>query len=479
MVRIALVKPPYPYASFYKVPLGLAYLQSVLIKNGYESEIIDGYNFNLETEKIIQKLDNYRPDIIGISANTPEIISAALLAAEIKKSFKVPIALGGPHITALPIETFNEFPIFDYGIYGEGEISFLKLVNNLAVNDFNFSSIPNLVYRTGNQCVVNPRGEYLNKDALDELPFPNLDVYYHAPGVHSVSKNPLSDLGSWKTRGYTIITSRGCPYHCVFCMRVLGNQVRRRSPLSVMDEIEYAIHRYNVDSIFFADEIFLTNSESTLELLQLMQIKGLKRQIKWSAMTRVDIVNKSLVENAREAGCVSLHLGVESGNNDILKNTGKGINTQQVIDAVSIIKSAGISTTSFFILGHPGESIKTLNDTVRLASKINSDNIAVGIMIPYPGTEVYKRALNNEGGYRLLSTDWSRYDKYDGSVLEVSGLSPNILKYFQFKTYILVYLMNRRFIDFLKIAWRYRQTVKYLLTNWLVKSKGKFRPEQS
>ena len=277
-MKIALIKPPYPYAINYNVPLGLVYLQSILLKNGHESEIIDGYNFGLDTKKILQKLYIFKPNIIGISANTPEIITANLLAREIKNVFNIPLVLGGPHLTALPYETFAEFPIFDYGIYGEGEINFLKLVFELANKDHNFSSVPNLVYRIDNKIVVNPDGGFLNETVLNELPFPNLDIYYHSPAVHTVVKEPFNDLGSWKTRGYIIITSRGCPYRCIFCMRVLGNKARRRSSQSVIDEIVYAIDKYKIDSIFFADEIFLTNSNSTFELLELMQVNEIAKK---------------------------------------------------------------------------------------------------------------------------------------------------------------------------------------------------------
>ena len=118
-------------------------------------------------------------------------------------------------------------------------------------------------------------------------------------------------------------------------------------------------------------------------------------------------------------------------------------------------------------MGHPGESIKTLNDTVNLATKINTDTLAVGIMVPYPGSKVYKMAQNNEGGLRLISKDWSRYDKYGGNVLEINHLPRNTLEYFQFKTYIFVYILNLRIIDFIKHVWSYKQVVKHLLKSWL------------
>lgn len=466
-MRIALVKVSAVYASFLKAPLGLAYLQGILRQNGHQCEIFDAYNFSWDEITLVNKVKKYQPDLIGFTTITSDVKDTAETAKKMKKEIPVSIVAGGPHVTALPKGTLGEFPSFDFAIYGEGEKTLLELVNTLVEKRDNFEEIKGLVFRKNGQVIQNESRPQLTEGELDELPFPEFDNYYSREDSIFTKKKPFEDLGTWKTKGYNILTSRGCPFDCVFCMRVFGKKVRRRSPESVIAEMEYAIERYKVDSFTFTDEVFLSNTSKTRILLNMMIERNMSKRVKWSAMTRVNFVNKELISKARQAGCVNLQLGIESGDNEILKAIGKNITVDEIKRAVSIIKEEGITTGAFFILGHPNETKETIKRTIKLAIELNTSTVAIGIMVPFPGTEIYRMAQNNECGYRLLSRDWSLYDKYGGQVLEIENLPLKTLQIFQLRGYMSIYLKNFRLLDFTRLLLTYRQTAFHLIRRLL------------
>jgi radical SAM superfamily enzyme YgiQ (UPF0313 family) len=224
-----------------------------------------------------------------------------------------------------------------------------------------------------------------------------------------------------------------------------------------MDEINFAVTQYGAHTVNFADEVFLFNNEKTREILTKFIEKGIPKKIRWTGQTRVDLVDEKLINLAKRAGCYRLEVGVESGNNDILKRINKNITVEQIESAVSIIKKGGIKVATYYILGHPGENKRTIRETIDLAVKLNTDTIAVGIMVPYPGTKVYEWAKQNRFGYKIRSTDWDDYDKFGSSALEIEGLPTDKLESFQRSAYIRFYLKNFRLIDLLRfIISRYK-----------------------
>lgn len=157
-----------------------------------------------------------------------------------------------------------------------------------------------------------------------------------------------------------------------------------------------------------------------------------------------------------------MEIGVESGDNEILKAINKGITVEQVRNAVKIIKDSGILVGTYFILGHPNETLETIKKTINLAAELNTHTIAVGLMVPYPGTKIYDMAQRGEGGYRLLTEDWSQYDKYGGRVLEVGELTFKQLSYWQAWAMIYFYLKNFRFLDLAKFFIKYRRGIVFM-----------------
>ncbi|MDO8662390.1 MAG: radical SAM protein [Candidatus Omnitrophota bacterium] len=456
-MKIALVRPPEvnPYWTPPDPPLGIGYLCSYLKANNMECRIFDA-NFNAwKEDEAVERVIEYRPDLVGFSAMTHEIKMAHTIALRIKNSIKgVAIVVGGCHVTALPRETIQEFPAFNYGVFGEGEKTMLELAQYLLKgNSGGLKNINGLVYRENNgEVTLNSFRQRLSSAELDKLPYPEFNQYY-------ANRQSLAGRKSH----YVIMSSRGCPYNCVFCMQVLGREIRRRSPESVVSEIEYAVKSYGAHTIFFADEIFLFNDRVTFEALELMKTRNLPKQVRWRATSRVNIVTEELMKAAKEAGCFLLEMGIESGSNEILKAINKQIAVEQTKRAVEIIKKAGIGISANFILGHPNETLETIKATVNLAVRLNTDNLAVGIMVPYPGTKIFEMAKRGEGKYKLLTQDWSMYDKYGGRALELEGLPLKELEKWQRKALLYFYVKNFRFLDLLKFIMTYKRSILKLV----------------
>lgn len=279
---------------------------------------------------------------------------------------------------------------------------------------------------------------------LDALPRPAWDLY-----------GP-SDV-------YQIYASRGCPFRCIFCMRALGDTVRYRSPKNVVDEFEEVLERYGPKRIDFSDETFTMRRAWVLEICDELERRGLHRRMPWFANGRVNTVDEDLLRRIRRAGCVRMGFGIESGNQAILEAAQKGTTIAQIERVIAAAKRAGLETEAFYILGFPGETRATALDTIRLAARLNTTSAAFGIMVPYPGTEVAAMAARGEGGYRLLSRDWSDYDKHLGNALELEGLPRRQLERLQARAYLWFYARNLRLGSLARFAWEKRKAAVRLV----------------
>ena len=454
-MKLALVKLPGTYANWYKRPvLGLAYVASYAMSKGFDCTVFDAYFHSWSEKELKRRLAAYKPDVVGFTAMTHEVTIAGRMAAELKVSIHAPMVVGGCHATALPGRTLAEFPGFDYAVFGEGEHTMVELLQHLQTGRPEVRDVKGVAFRQSDgSIVVNEPRPRLTPAELDALPYPAFDDYY---GENREAPRP-------KDAYYAMFTSRGCPSNCAFCMRVLGRQVRRRSAESIVAEMEYAIERWGAHVFDFADEIFLFDTPETRRLLQMFIDRGLADRVAWSAETRANLVNPDIIALAKRAGCRCICMGVESGDDEILKGVNKGITVEQVRRAVKIIHDAHIAVGTFYILGHPNETRETVRKTVNLAVELNTHAISMGIMVPYPGTRIFEMASRGEGGYRLLTQDWSFYDKYGGHAMEIEGLPHSELLKWQRRAFIRLYLRNFRFREGLGFIWSRRHAAYYFV----------------
>lgn len=455
-IKVALVVPPSDKIAEKKdTPcyqhVGIGYLAAMCQKQGISVTVVNAKLERMGYGQVVDKLEETSADIFGFTAMTHEINMAHRLAQRVKLSLPQSVTvIGGVHATALPADTLRQFPGFDIGIAGEGDYSFLEVIRIIEKGQRDFSRVQGAVFRSGSQVLMGSPAQRIPD--LDALPFP---AWQQFPSASE----------------YIIISSRGCPFGCIFCMRALGAQVRKRSPHNVVEEIEQVIIERMPERFLFYDETLTLDKNHAYAICDLLMRKGLQNKIRWSATTRVDSVDEDLLLKMRQAGCDHIEFGVESGEDDVLRRIKKGITTAQAENAVALAKKLGFHTETAFILGHPNETLSSAYRTISFAAKLNADIVQLGIMVPYPGTEVARLAEEGRGGYKIISRDWSEYNKQLGNALELECLSRKDLERLQLIGYIKLFVYNKRVFDLFRFLWEYRREMVSFLRNHLRKQK--------
>lgn len=439
-MNILLVYPKIDdYTSFWFPHLGLGYLYSVLAKANHKVEILD-----LVVEKngyrvLADKLKSF--DLLGVTATTSEIFSANHICAMAKKiNPKLITVVGGAHTTALPKETLLQFPDIDIAVKSEGENSLPDIIDRISSSK-SLHGIKGIAFRDGGKIVFNEEMNLVEN--LDSLPFPSWERFDLRRYKGSLESRNLLEL--------PIITGRGCPFHCVFCQRTSGQKVRYRSVDNVIEEIKYDIS-LGAKSLYFCDETFTLNKKRTISICEEILKQGLNKKIRWNCETRVDVVDEEMLVMMRKAGCTTVAFGVESGNDHVLNTSKKGFKVETIKKAFLMAKKARIRTYMFLIFGLPEETRETIMDTIRLTSKINPDYITIGILVPFPGTEVYRMASEGVGGLIIKNHDWSKYGKQMGQAIGLRHLPQEELKKLQSFAYRKFYLRVSRIKNIFGLA---------------------------
>jgi len=421
-MKILIINPPITgeerYGKFsgvggYSPPLGLCYIGAVLEKAGHEVKLIDAIADELTLEQLKSHIISISPDMICATAMTLSAYKAFALFDAVKKIDKSIITvLGGPHISALPEETMERCKHIDYGVVGEGEETIFELVDALEKKK-EIKYVKGLIYLESGK-ITKTAARPLIKD-LDSIPFParhllrKLERYHPTPQTYR--KLPVT----------TMITSRGCPYTCNFCDKsIFGVTPRLRSVDSVISEVEHLIAKYKIKEITFEDDTFSANKKRTLELCKRLEHYG----ITFTIASRVNVLDKEVIHALKKAGCWQIAMGVESGNQRILDLIGKGITINQIKNAVTETEKAGIQSKGFFMIGHPGETEQTINETINLATSIPLSQALFTLVTPYPSTPLFEQA-KKYGTFR--TTDWADYGCWDAIFLP-KGLSVKTLK---------------------------------------------------
>lgn len=367
---------------YYKLPsLGIGYIAGVLEKNGYPVTLIDKTISKDGIAALVDEIIGTKPDVIGFYSvsETFRIVMQILKMVKAKLPSAVTM-IGGPHVYGLPEQAMS-YEFIDYAFCGEAEESFLKLLN-CNFDSKQLQDIPGLVYRDNGNIKINTMA-LVGK--LDSLPMPARHLY------PSLYKYRPSILAYKRLPATGIITSRGCAHKCVFCHSGKGRfKLRFHSPEYVLDEIKRLKKDFGINELIIFDDTFLIHQERALAICE-----GIIREeidITWSCNARVNNLNKNLLKTIKRAGCWLLQIGVESGNQDILNTIKKGITLEQVEEACKLAYREGLLVKTYFILGHPKETPKTIEDTVRFMMRLPAHYASINFMTPLPGTELWDAA---------------------------------------------------------------------------------------
>ena len=382
-------------------PIGLGYLKACLLKEGFkEVKVVD--MSGLKVESIREIIQTESPEIVGITTFT-EARHNALKTVAIAKEInpRVKTILGGVHATVMYQQIMENYPAVDIICRGESERTIVELFQALSNAD-DLRKVKGIVYHQDGEIVVTEEREKIRD--LDALPFPNYDDL-------DLKKYKNVD-GPWKGKPVAaIITSRGCPFSCSYCSShsVWGNW-RPRSISNVLDEIEWLVSRYGYEVVSIVDDIFTLNKARTKEFCQGILNRGLR--IEWRSATRADCVSLEMLELMREAGCQFLSFGVESGSPTILKNLNKKQKIEDVVNAFAWCKKAGIKTHFNVIIGAPGETRATIEETRNLIKKTRPSELSVALLRIYPGTALWKQAQDEglcDDSFFLTDQECMRY----------------------------------------------------------------------
>jgi anaerobic magnesium-protoporphyrin IX monomethyl ester cyclase len=374
-------------------PIGLAYLAAVLEQNGYEIRIMDCPVCQMDHEKLKADLAAFEPDLVGISSMTPTIESALKSARVAKEACPdAKVVMGGSHVTFMDKETLAEEPATDIVVRGEGEETLLELVKQMPDLP-KLEDIKGITFRKGDQIVQTPNRPYIQN--LDALPRP---AYKYIP----VEKYRI--LGR---KLLPIMSSRGCPFQCSFCAasQMFGARFRARNPNNVLDELEWLRDEYGAEGISFQDDTLTFDRKRILEICD--GIIERKIHLPWGCGTRADTVTKEILAKMQKAECDEVCFGVESGCQRIRDALKKRVSTEQIENAIKWAKEAGIFVTVSVILGYPGETKETLQQTLDFVRKVEPDDVWLCHATPYPGTEL--RALVESKGWKM-SNEWPLYN---------------------------------------------------------------------
>ena len=446
-MRIFLLAPPWGHiygglrhvakAGVSYPPLGLCYVAGGLRDAGHEVRVVDAEAEAMDLGRVLEEIEGFGPDLVGVQVASPQWdVVRDICRAVRERRGDASIVLGGPHISLVKAEAFEQNPHFDYGVVGEGERTMCELAERLEGGG-SLAAVDGLLYRDGGE--IRETAPRSTAGDLDDYPLADRSDL-------PMDRYMFSVPGRGYRRSTTLSSSRGCPFECTFCTEpmLVGRSTRFRSPESVVDEIHDTKERYGVTHFCFVDDTLTLQKPRIHEMCRLIRDRGL--DITMEGWTHANTVDEELLREMRSAGFVRLSFGVESGNPGILKSLKKGTDHERIRADYRAAKKVGLETRGSVLIGLPGDTRATVEETIRFVCELKElDHCYFNIAMPYPGTEIRKLALRGERGVRLLSNEYSEMRRQGQSVvMEVNDLDADTLLALQRKAYRSFWLRPHR-----------------------------------
>lgn len=383
-MKIVLFDPPGDVSGF---NAGLAYLAGALRHAGHEVRVCDLNNDSNARQERIEQAIAWRPALAGLSIKTRTLVAAGEIAAQLKRA-GIPVVGGGPEVTLEKASFLEQNAEYDYAIMGEAELSLVAFCNPFPEVDC--EGIPGLCYRRDGKVRCNPPA-YPKK--LDELPPPDFSVFD--------TRGLIADR-------YPLVTSRGCPYDCIYCSvnKVSGRAWRYRSPANILAELRAVRKEFGVMRFVIADDNFTLWMNRAKDVCR--QMAAEKLDFVWSCINgiRADRVDPELLGLMKQAGCDVIWFGIETLDPELFRAIQKGEELQSVLNAVSWARQAGLRVCGFFIAGLPGSTYAKDRETLRRARRLGLDEALWSLASPFPHTPFWDWAQAHAqwlGDYRKTS----------------------------------------------------------------------------
>jgi len=405
-MRVLLINVP--YENVYKVvksaigkvpPMNLAYLAAYLREKGHEIRIIDMATLEIKVGELKKCLE--QPfDVIGVSAMTPSFSNAIRVlkvAREVNPACVT--VMGGSHISTVPAQTLQENGVLDYAVVGEGEVTMAELLDAIAFKK-NAANVNGIAFRGGNRIISTPARARIKN--LANIPFPAYDLLpmdkYETTAHHAWANRAVA------TKPYGVLhTSRGCCHSCNFCASriIWGREVIFREPSDVLEEIDLLVRGYGIKFLDVNDDSFLLNKNRVHRILDGMIQR--KYNLNFCCQARVDEVDEPILKKMKLAGCHLIRFGVESCSQRVLDSMNKRSSVDNIRHAFDLCRKVGLSASANIIIGYPGETKKTFNETLKVLKEVDPIGVAFFMTVPIIGTELYKTAVEKD---LILTRNW-------------------------------------------------------------------------
>jgi anaerobic magnesium-protoporphyrin IX monomethyl ester cyclase len=441
-MRVLIINPPWPGKGFgtrsqnriikhrsdkyLQYPIFLGYSAAQLKQAGHSVAYIDSVIQDLDITQTLAEVQRKKPEAIFMEATTPSIESDYESLLKLKSATGAKIIIGGPHATYFHTGVLRACPAIDIVIRHEFDTKIAEVVSNIS----NLGIVKGITYRNGSQIVDN--GDGLLREDLDMLPFPDREVVPWQWYLEAwYSRKPFMNM----------MTSRGCPYHCAFCLwpqNMYGHKQRFRSLDNVFAEIRQLIDCYGLKEINVDDGTFTTNKQRVIEFCQ--RLRSEQINIAWTCNGRLDNLDDEMLKEMKMSGCKMIRVGVESGSQEVLDKIKKGLSLKQIEDGIRLIKKHGIQVLGGFMFGFPYDSRESVERTLHFAKKLSPDQVQFSISMCYPGTSLYEYAKDND---LLLAKSFKEFDMTHGPVVKTVDMAREDLEHILSRAYREFYFRPR------------------------------------
>ena len=375
--------------------MGMLILAAVAREKGYRVHLIDAKGQGTTPDEVAQRIEALRPDYLGLSATTISVTNAARIAERVKQTLPgIVTILGGSHVSAIPERTLTAFPSIDYGIVGEGEISLFELLDRIE-RGAPVGDVPGAAFRADGQVVANPRAPYI--DDLDALPAPAWDLLPDFPHRFQPSL-----FGYPRTPVATLITSRGCPFTCVFCDRSTSGRKGRLHGVETVVRLCRELAERGARHVIFLDDLFTVRRQRVVDICHALIDAQL--DLTWACNSHPNLLDQPTLELMRRAGCWQIAYGIESGSQRVLDTVKREVRIPRMRETLRMTQAAGIRTRGYLMIGHPTETLESLAETEAFLRVAELDICQVTKFTPYPGTPAYP-TVRQHGAFE---EDWER-----------------------------------------------------------------------
>lgn len=415
-------------------PLSLLYVAAIMEREGIQVDLIDMVAEQLTYDNTLERLKNFSPDLIGFSISTISFHPVLNWIDRFKRDTGLPVLVGGEHVRLYPDETMTH-PAIDFCIVGEAELPLPRFIRAFREKTA-LDGIKSLGFRKNGEVIIDKTLQVTTE--IDSVPFP----------ARHLIRNELYENILSRGKNFTaMLSARGCPFNCAFCN---ANQLkyRARSPENFVDEIEQNLVKHGIRDFDIYDSTFTTDRRRVLAICDEIRRRGLK--VGFSVRSRVDVVDREMIDALKAAGCHSIMYGIESSDPEILRRMNKGISPQQVMETIAYTNRSGMETLGFFMFGFPGESRETIEKTIRFSLELPLDYAQFTILVPFPATEIYAYYLEHGLGdywaeYTLDSSRERLLDLVDTEITreEVSAYVAEAYRRFYYRPRIMLHQLLR------------------------------------